>query len=137
MRSTPCEQRHLHLIEVARVTIGLRFKPRRHIVAAALRTRAGQVFCAVNLKTRVARAAVCAEGVVMGMAAAVGDADGETIVAVDQDGSVVAPCGACRELLADYAPDCEVIVPGDTEAVVVGIATLLPHRYHRRSQPGA
>ena len=132
-----CQQRHIDLTEVARATMRLRFRPMRHIVAAALRTRAGQVFAAVNLGADVGRAAVCAEGVALGMAAAAGDTDVESIVAVDRDGLVVAPCGACREMLADYAPECEVIVPGDAEAQVVSIAELIPHKYHRRSQPGA
>jgi cytidine deaminase len=44
----------------------------------------------------------------------------------------IAPCGSCRELLADYAPDSRVVVPagdpsaGDHEPVVRTVGDLLP-----------
>ena len=36
----------------------------------------------------------------------------EMIVAVNKDSEVMFPCGMCRELIFDYAPDAMVIVPG-------------------------
>lgn len=128
-----CEPRHLALIEAAQAIIRERFRPHQHHVGAALRTRSGQVYSAVNLGTHVDRASVCAEPITIGMAAAAGDVDIQAIVAVDRDGLVVSPCGVCRELIAEYAPDCEVVVPEDTEAEVVRITELLPRRYQRRS----
>lgn len=62
------------------------------------------------------------------MAAAAGDTELETIVAVDRQGRVVPPCGMCRELISDYAPGCQVII---TEAEVVEIGELLPRKYQR------
>ena len=66
--------------------------------------------------------AVCAEAIAVGMAAAAGDTD----IAV-----IVAPCGICRELISDYAPDAEVIVPGAEGPERVRIGTLLPNKYTR------
>jgi cytidine deaminase len=87
------------------------------------------VFSAVHLEAHVGRVAVCAEAVAIGMGAAVGDTEIETIVAVDRAGEVVAPCGMCRELISDYAPGANVIVPGPAGPELVPVGQLLPNKY--------
>ena len=119
------------LIQAARDVIAARFRQDYHHVGAALRTRSGRVFAAVHLEANVGRVAVCAEAVALGMAAAAGDTQVDTIVAVDRHGRIVAPCGMCRELLSDYAPDCRVIL-GEERAVK--ISALLPEKYQRQSE---
>ena len=119
------------LIQAARDVIAARFRQDYHHVGAALRTRSGRVFAAVHLEANVGRAAVCAEAVVLGMAAAAGDTQVDTIVAVDRHGRIVAPCGMCRELLSDYAPVCRVILG---EERVVKISALLPEKYQRQGE---
>jgi cytidine deaminase len=119
------------LLERARSIIKERFKQDWHHVGAALRTTSGKTFAAVHLEANVGRIAVCAEAVAIGMAAAKGDTDIETIVAVNRHGDVVAPCGMCRELIADYSPEALVIIPSSAGEVVVAISTLLPNKYAR------
>ena len=119
------------LINAASQLIAARFKPDYHEIGAALRTKSGQVFSAVHLEATVGRIAVCAEAVAIGIAATTGDTEIEMIVAVNRVGQVVSPCGMCRELIGDYAPDAEVIVPGDTGPRLVAISDLLPNKYHR------
>jgi cytidine deaminase len=119
------------LIEAARNIIHLRHKPAWHRVGAALRTKSGKVFAAVHVEAYVSRIGVCAEAIAIGMAAAAGDSDIERIVAVRYTGRVVSPCGMCRELIADYAPDALVIVPGEEGEQAVPIGTLLPNKYHK------
>lgn len=58
------------------------------------------------------------------------------IVAVyhNRDGSIeiVAPCGMCREMISDYAPTAEVIVPDASgRTTKAAIASLLPGKYRR------
>ena len=117
------------LIEAARSIIALRSKPEAHEVGAALRTRSGKVFSAVNVKANVGRVSICAEAVAIGMAASAGDTDIERIVAVDQKGRVISPCGMCREMISDYAPQAEVIVSGGDVMEILQIADLLPHKF--------
>ncbi len=119
------------LVQEARALIARRFKPGYHHIAAALRTRSGQVFSAVHLEATVGRIAVCAEAIAIGMAAAAGDTDIDTIVAVDRDGHIVSPCGMCRELISDYSVDCRVILAEDR---VVSVRDLLPEKYQRRAR---
>ncbi len=125
------EHRLSELINTASQLIAARFKPDYHEIGAALRTRSGQVFSAVHLEATVGRIAVCAEAVAIGMAATAGDTQIEMIVAVNRIGQVVSPCGMCRELIADYAPDAKVIVPDETGPIIVAISDLLPNKYHR------
>ena len=56
----------------------------------------------------------------------------EAIAAVrGKDGSeLLPPCGNCRQLLADYAPECEVILPVNGVAQKVPAKDLLPFAYH-------
>ena len=116
------------LIREARAMIRQHYKPDVHEVGAALRTRSGRIFSAVHLEAHVGRIAVCAEAIALGMAAAAGDTEVEAIVAVDKHGHIVPPCGMCRELISDYAPECRVIL-GESRAVPV--LDLLPEKYHR------
>jgi cytidine deaminase len=116
------------LIEKARNIIFKRFKEDYHHVGAALRTKSGKIFSAVHLEAYVGRVAVCAEAIAIGMATADGDTEIETIVAVDRQGLIMSPCGMCRELISDYAPDCRVIL---TEDEIVTIDEILPRKYHR------
>jgi cytidine deaminase len=125
----------LELLENARRLLRARYREDRHEIGAALRTRSGRVFSAVNVDTRLRRMAVCAEAVAIGMAAAAGDTEIEVIAAVNREGRVVSPCGACREMIADYAPRARVLVPGEDGPREVPVAELLPLRYRKDGRP--
>ncbi len=119
------------LIEAARAILRERGKPSVHFIGAALRTRSGRVYRSVNLGTTVGRASVCAEAVALGMAAAAGETDVDCVVAVDEAGEVVSPCGICREMLSDYSPDASVIVPGTPTPRATPVGDLLPNKFVR------
>ncbi|MCW2621017.1 MAG: cytidine deaminase [Frankiales bacterium] len=133
------------LVEAARRQARERFRPGWHTVAAAMRTDSGQVFTAIHLDATVGRIAVCAEPIALGMAVVAGAGCVQTVVAVrhprphDTDRSIpiVSPCGMCRELLLDYAPEVRVLLAtpdGGWESV--RMSELLPHKYVRRgSEP--
>jgi cytidine deaminase len=123
-------QQDIDLLEQARIIIKTRFKQDWHHVGAALRTRSGKTFAAVHLEAYVGRIAVCAEAIAIGMAAAEGDSDIKTIVAVNRHGKVVAPCGMCRELISDYSPEALVILFSE-QGEITFVATLLPNKYLR------
>jgi len=112
------------LLNEARRIISLRQRQDWHHVGCAIRTRSGKVFSAVHLEAYIGRAAVCAEAVAIGMGAAAGDTDLEVIVAVNRSGDVVAPCGICRELISDYSPQAEVLVPSTAGPVRTPISDL-------------
>jgi len=127
------------LVETARALSRERYAENRHHIAAALRTKSGKVHTGLHLDTYVDRASVCAEAVAVGTAMAAGDRDIVAIVSVrhprPRDANraiqVVSPCGICREMLTDFAPECRVIVPKDGGLVSVTPADLLPNKYFR------
>ncbi len=136
---TRSENRDLQLLEAARSVLTRRYKPGWHSVGAALRGKSGRIYTAVNLNARyVGRVDVCAEAVALGMAIAAGEKGLDTIVAVQRGtrgsrnprGRIVPPCGVCREMFNDYAPNLTVLLPGPKGVVVRRRAQdLLPDRY--------
>jgi cytidine deaminase len=125
------------LVRSARDAIAKLYKENRHHIGAALRTKAGRVYTGVHLDTYVGRASVCAEAVALGRALAEGETEIEAIVSVrhprpaepDRTIRIVSPCGICREMLADFAKNCRVVVPGDSGPVAVEVDELLPRKY--------
>ncbi len=115
------------------------YRPFWHTVAAALRGRDGRIWTGVHLGATVGRLSICAESVAFGRAVLEGDGTIATAVAVrhpkpdepESEPAVVAPCGACREMFMDYAPDALVILPGPTGVMKLPVRALLPLPYRR------
>jgi cytidine deaminase len=127
------------LLAVAQEVMRQHYRPLRHMVAAALRTRDGRVWTGLHLGTTVGRLSVCAEAVAVGRAMLEGDGSIHTVVAVrhpkpeedDRSVAVVSPCGACREMIVDYDLDAMVIVPGPLAPLKLPARALLPLPYRR------
>ena len=126
------------LIKAAQKLLKERYMKEGHhfVVSAALLTESGNVYAALHLGTNQPSLATCAEIITIGHAAtAEKDMKIKMIVAVrDQDGYVISPCGKCREYIADYGPDAEVIMPADNKDgfEVVSIWDLIPNKYKKR-----
>ena len=119
------------LIQIARDLIAERYREDHHHIAAALRTKSGKVFTGVHVEAYVGRITICGEAVAIGAAATAGDTAIDTIVAVNELGQIVSPCGMCRELISDYGPNAKVIIPRDGKPVAVPVGELLPDKYSR------
>ena len=116
-------------MEAAARVIHSNYRQRRHTVGSALRCGSGRVYTGVNVDS--CGYGPCAEPVTIGTAISQGERELETIVAVaGKNGSrVIAPCGNCRQLLADYAPDAMVILADGDELFKVRAIDLLPEAY--------
>ena len=122
------DSRHREAIEAAQHLIGSRAREGRHHVAATVLTKTGAAYTAVHLESALGRAAVCAEAVAIGMAAAAeDDAEISFSVAIDKSGKVIPPCGLCRELLLDFGPRASVAVPSENGVQILRITELVPH----------
>lgn len=134
-------ERDRELIEAARALIRKHHVAKWHTVAAALRGKDGRIWTGLHLGTSVGRLAVCAEAVALGRAIIEGDGTIDTAVAVrhpkahesSQEIAVVSPCGGCREMILDFAPEAWVILP---DLQRHPIASLLPAPYRRQPRPG-
>lgn len=123
------------LLETAQELLARTYVEGRHEVAAALRTADGAVHVGVHVGASARRPSVCAEGAALGAARAAGDLAVEAIVSVQYKPAgvfrVIAPCGSCRELISDYAPNARVYVWDDGEVVAVAAIDLLPYKTRR------
>ena len=127
------------LVAAANAVLERHYRTFWHTVAAAVRGKDGRIWTGLHIGTTVGRLAVCAEAVAFGRAVLEGDGTIATAVAVrhpkpeeiDRELAVVPPCGACREMILDHAPDAAIIVKADTNLVKMPIRQLLPFPYRR------
>jgi len=128
------------LIDQAKKLIEKRYCKEGHhsVVAAALLTKTGKVFTALNAGTNQPSIATCAEIIAIGMANTDDpNMEIDMIVAVrDKDSYVISPCGKCREYIVDYGPNARVIVPAEnaTGFDVVQASDLIPNKYKKREK---
>ena len=113
-------------------------------VAAAVRTRTGQIFSGIHFETATGFATICGEVAAICCMVSAGQRDLETIVAVCRNPTgnhfILPPCGRCREVISDFNPAAWVIVTQladhwDVTAIhrpgKVRIAALLPLKSHQ------
>jgi cytidine deaminase len=100
----------------------------RFAVGAALRSADGSVYLGVNVENASYGLTSCAER--NAVFAAVADGHREfAAIAIHADAASAPPCGACRQVLAEFAPELRVIRLRDGGAVVSSLAELLPERF--------
>ncbi len=80
----------------------------RFAVGAALRSADGAVYVGCNVENASYGLTICAERNAVAHAAAQGARKFTAIAVVTENG--VTPCGACRQVLAEFSPDMTVIV---------------------------
>jgi len=118
------------LIAAASTVLERNFDAERHTVGAAVLTGSGMIYSAINVES--VGYGPCAEPIAVGSAISAGERELLRIVAVGNERAphkVVSPCGNCRQLLCDYAPDCLVIVEHQSRLVKVRVRDLLPDAY--------
>ena len=77
-------------------------------VGAALRTKTGRLFTGVNVENAAYPATICAERVAVFKAVSEGEREFEVIAVVTDNGG--SPCGACRQVLAEFGLDTLVLI---------------------------
>ena len=79
-------------------------------VGAALLTRSGEVIAGANVESASYGLTCCAERVALFNALTAGKRDFVAVAVVARAAGGPMPCGACRQLLAEYAPQATVWV---------------------------
>jgi cytidine deaminase len=77
-------------------------------VGAALRTTTGRLFTGVNVENAAYPTTICAERVAVFKAVSEGEREFEVIAVVTDNGG--APCGSCRQVLAEFGLDTIVLI---------------------------
>lgn len=100
-----------------------------YLVGAALMTKGKKIFTGCNIENASYPLTVCGERVAMFKAVSEGCKDFDTIVIATRNGG--SPCGACRQVMAEFALDMKVIVVdenGETTLEATA-AELLPEAF--------
>ena len=118
------------LIEAARAAIQRNYDTvhENYTVGAAVRCASGKVYVGVNVYS-LHRS--CSECITIGAAVTACEREFVALACVRgaNGDELLPPCGNCWQMLNDYAPDCEVIVSGESGLMAVIARELLPFAY--------
>lgn len=116
----------LALVEQAKLARERAYAPySNYRVGASLLTTGGRVYTGCNVENAVFSETICAERTAVVKAVSDGERDFAALAVVTRDGG--APCGACRQVLNEFAPDLVVLIADETGNVrQTTIARLLP-----------
>ena len=111
------------------------YSPYSHYkVGAALLTRSGKVYLGCNIENASYTPSICGERTAIFKAVSEGERDFVAIAVVTANAG--APCGVCRQVMREFAPNLTVII-GNTEGQynVLTLSDLLPHSFGPENLP--
>ena len=99
-------------------------------VGAALECSDGTIFTGCNVENAAYGATICAERTAMVKAVSEGHRDFDTIVIAGRSEDYCVPCGTCRQVMMEFAPDLTVIcLNGKSESKRFALKELLPYGF--------
>ena len=99
-------------------------------VGAALLTKSGEVFTGCNIENASFGPTICAERTAVAKAVSEGHRDFVRIVIAGRSRELCVPCGVCRQVLREFAPNIEIIcLNGAGEERTFTLEELLPHSF--------
>jgi len=108
----------------------------RFSVGAALRTASGKEYTGCNVENASYGLSICAERVAVFKAVSEGEHDFQAIAVVSE--TMATPCGACRQVLAEFGLDTKVVLADmENGREVLTVGDLLPAAFTPNALPGA
>ena len=111
------------------------YSPYSHYkVGAALLTTSGKIYTGCNIENAAYTPSNCAERTAIFKAVSEGERDFSAIAVATSNGG--APCGICRQVIREFAPNLSIIV-GNLEGnyQVFTLSDLLPHSFGPEDLP--
>ena len=108
----------------------------RFAVGAAALTASGRVFPGCNIENAAYPSTICAERVALTSAYAAGERDVVALAVVADTSVPVSPCGTCRQVIHELAPNATVVLANMGAALqVVTPRELLPFGFDSSELP--
>ncbi len=101
----------------------------KFLVGAALQTEDGSIFTGANVENASLGLSLCAERVAACTAVAAGHRQFKAIAVAGPAGVRAAPCGACRQFLAEFSAAMRVTYSIAGAAVNTTLGELIPDRF--------
>jgi cytidine deaminase len=99
-------------------------------VGAALRTRDGRLITGCNVENSAYGLAICAETLAVASAVSQGLTEFDEIAIASDDREPTPPCGACRQVLNEFAPNIRISsYTRDGKEASWTLQELLPHAF--------
>ena len=119
------------LVELAFTMLERSYVPySRFPVGAALLCADGTVYTGCNVENAAYGSCICAERTALVKAVSEGRRTFAALAVVGRGEDYCWPCGACRQMLYEFAPDLTVLVGrGDGQYVKLPLKELLPHGF--------
>lgn len=120
------------LVELAFTMLERSYVPYSHFpVGAALLCQDGSVFTGCNVENAAYGSTICAERTALVKAVSEGHTDDYvTLAIVGNSPEPCWPCGSCRQMLYEFAPNLRLLVAGrDHNYVTLKLSQLLPHGF--------
>ena len=119
------------LCQKAIAMLDMAYVPYSHFpVGAALLCKDGTVFTGCNIENAAYGDTICAERTAIFKAVSEGHRDFVRIVIAGRSEDYCVPCGSCRQVMREFAPELEVIcLNGKGEAKHYTLRQLLPESF--------
>lgn len=135
MSQDKLEQSNVDLIERAKEARQNAYAPYSQFrVGAALRTTDGRIFLGANVENASYGLTICAERSAIFAAVSAGIQSFDALAVVANTEAPVSPCGACRQVLAEFGKDWDIYLAnlnGDWKHLI--ITDLLPGAFDGQS----
>ena len=121
------------LISLAKNASALAYAPYSgYNVGAAIECEGGEVFTGCNIESAAYGSTICAERCAVSNAVAHGRRDFIRIAVYADGDDYCVPCGNCRQVLYEFAPEMPVLcAKGNGEYMTVPLSDLLPHGFNK------
>ena len=100
-------------------------------VGAALLSKTNKVYLGCNIESSSYGLSMCAERVALFKALSENELNFDSIIIYAPKANYCPPCGACRQLLFDYAPDLMVILTDGKNYKLYPLKDLLPEAFEQ------
>ncbi|KAF2956173.1 cytidine deaminase [Marinitoga sp. 38H-ov] len=98
-------------------------------VGAALLTKSGKIYTGTNIENASYGLSMCAERTAIFKAVSDGEKDFETLVVIGDTDKPISPCGACRQVIAEFGVDEVILTNLKKDFKEMSVEDLLPYGF--------